>query len=108
MREQVYKYDKGEIKYRYPKIFEAMRLISKIGINAKSGSLDAEIDEFEMAANILEALEPYIIEVKHENNVIALEEVFETYALIPHLQNIGLEIINSISQQDKKRASRKK
>lgn len=106
MKQNEYKFDKGYIKYRYPKIFEAMRLISKMGISPSGET--GELNEFEMAANILESLEPYLLEVDLDGKKLEWDDVVTEYSLIPHLQNVGMDIVTSISQQDKKRKARKK
>lgn len=106
MRENTLEIDsKSYIKYRYPNVVEAFRLLPKIGVTSNSVT---EVNEFEMAASIMESLEPYVIEVKYGGKALEWGDVLHEFKLVPHLQTVGLDIIQSISQQDEARKTRKK
>ena len=64
MMEKTYKKDTIEIKYRLPKIPEAMRLLPKLGLDS---SLNSSLSEWEIAANMIECIEPFILSIKSEN-----------------------------------------
>jgi translation initiation factor IF-1 len=105
MKQSTHEFENGHITYRYPNVIEAFRLLPRIGVTTDG---EMKLDEFEMAARIMESLEPYILEVKLDNKALQWAEVLEHYEMIPHLQHVGMDVVSSISQQNAERKERKK
>lgn len=102
--EKTYKKDTIEIKYRLPKIPEAMRLLPKLGLDS---SLNSSLSEWEIAANMIECIEPFILSIKSENSN-SWDEAMNDYSMIPHLQQVAITIVTSLNQTGEKKKARKK
>lgn len=99
----------GKITYRMPNVVESMRLLSKLGV--KSDGTTGDKSEFEMMADLIEHMGPYIVSIfaeKEGQTIETWEEALNHAEFIKPLSEIGAELISQFGDKNAEPSKRRK
>ena len=105
---EVLEFKQGKIEYRMPTIPEGLRLMGKMGINAKDleNPESLESNEFELMAGLIDNMECLIgsVDVKvGDNNISEYRELLSHFEMMEPLGNIAGKVMETFSVSEEKK-----